>query len=607
MGLAQASMEDLSKYDFSLFNQAAAYYREGRFLDAISTLNKFKSETGIQDLTILPFKQAYFEVICSFHAIGVQKSEALLKQCAAATKKVKASYDMTSEIEINLSTILGEVYYALREYDKAVENYKKVYALSNGAVQPELLFKYFAAKIESQELSEIEDLEDELVKYPQFSIPMNIAWLDFAIKAENREMSESKAKWLLSNYDQLETDDKLKLIHAFVSDLSNPNIILDKAIEFRNEVENINAVTLLALAYFKLEQYDDAIGTLLSDESYSSYATSTNLMAKAYERKKDYANAWNYYEQSGQLQRQMFEESPSNYIDPVDYIEKYADIDWSVLKLKLATEKVYQQESISPIFMVGFPRSGTTLLDTIFKTNKNIVVLSEHPFMNVLIKHMEDKFDKKYPQQLLELTDDELVEMREIYESMVARKAQIQVELNQATTYLATAEIVDKNPLNTEHLPLINLLYPHARVIVSLRHPLDTVLSCLQQNFKAIGQYTSIEQCVEKYQDVMSFYLQLKKQVNTNYFELKYEDLVGDFAGQMEKLSKYLKFKLDKDADQKFSEVAQSRVINTSSRDQVTKGLFKTSLAKWKNYEQYLLPYESRLSRVISSFDYELN
>ena len=127
---------------------------------------------------------------------------------------------------------------------------------------------------------------------------------------------------------------------------------------------------------------------------------------------------------------------------------------------------------ITPTFLIGFPRSGTTLLGTILGSHSKIAVVEEKPALHNTKSFLAENGYYNFTKQLIE--PKQLAKAREIYDF------EFKKHISGVTRNLV---FIDKLPLNLLHLPLIQQLYPDAKFILALRHPLDAILSCWMQNF----------------------------------------------------------------------------------------------------------------------------
>ena len=250
----------------------------------------------------------------------------------------------------------------------------------------------------------------------------------------------------------------------------------------------------------------------------------------------------------------------------------------------------------SPVFLIGFPRSGTTLLDTILRSHPEIDVLEEKPLINSVEQIIKSKF-KCSLDKLHELTNEDLNYLQNHY-----------LEILQNNCDNKNAKIlIDKFPFQTVCLPLINLLFPNSKIIFTHRNPYDTVLSCFQQSFEpnnAMANFRSIESASRIYDLTMSIWLNYKEKLKINHINSKYEELIEDFDKHILKILNFLDVSWDENIKNYRNTAHDRGKINTPSSSQVVQPLYKSSIDKWKNYEKYFKNSNRYLHKWISYFKY---
>ena len=246
-------------------------------------------------------------------------------------------------------------------------------------------------------------------------------------------------------------------------------------------------------------------------------------------------------------------------------------------------------------FLIGFPRSGTTLLDTILRSHKDIEVIEEEPLISTIDDLIKEKFHTKID-DLYSLSRDNIMILRKRYFGLLKKYTNKEASI-----------IIDKLPLHTVSLPLINLLFPNAKIIFTHRHPYDTVLSCFQQSFKpnrAMANLVSLKSSSIMYDQVMDAWDIYKNNLPLNFLTSKYEHLIEDFDDHTLKILEFLSVGWD-DNIKNYRKTALDRgKINTPSFSQVVQPLYKSSIEKWKNYEKYFEDCHQYLEKWISYFDY---
>ena len=247
----------------------------------------------------------------------------------------------------------------------------------------------------------------------------------------------------------------------------------------------------------------------------------------------------------------------------------------------------------SPIFIVGFPRSGTTLLDQMLDAHPALQVLEEKPALEAVVKALA-AMPRGYPGALLDCDDRGLDELRAIYRQAVDREI----------ARRAGARLVDKYPFNMVRIQLAMTLFPGAKWIFAVRHPCDVVLSCFMQNFKftdVTHGFWSLEQTASIYAQIMGLWLEQRQRLRPDCLDLRYEDLVSDFERTARALIAFLGLDWD-DRVLSYHQHARSRRIATPSYSQVIKPIYGGAAGRWQRYRRYfdpvlpvLQPYVHRL------------
>ncbi|QHG87766.1 MULTISPECIES: tetratricopeptide repeat-containing sulfotransferase family protein [Xanthomonas] len=238
-----------------------------------------------------------------------------------------------------------------------------------------------------------------------------------------------------------------------------------------------------------------------------------------------------------------------------------------------------------PTFLVGFPRSGTTLLERILDAHPALDVLDERPALEEAIASLpswDAVPEVGLDERLAALSSDQIASARGVYFNVAARYVSVQ------------QGIVDKYPLNLTRVPYIARLFPRARYVLLLRDPCDCVLSCYMQAFGLRGgalSFATLESSAETYVEVMSYWERHRALVDAQVHVLRYEDLVRDMPAQVASLLHFMESAWD-DAMADFQMLARSRSvrINTPSYAQVIEPINDRAVGRWKNYRQHFSP-----------------
>ena len=248
----------------------------------------------------------------------------------------------------------------------------------------------------------------------------------------------------------------------------------------------------------------------------------------------------------------------------------------------------------APVFLVGFPRSGTTLLDQILSSHSRIVCLEEKEYFSGAL---EDVF--KNAEQLAamgQLSDAEIETVRAGYWRRVRADAQPP----------AKALVVDKLPLNIVVLPLIRAVFPDAKVIFALRDPRDVVLSCYQQRFGmnvGMAQFLQLQTGAAYYDVVMRLFELCRERLGLAMHQVRYEDVVADLESAARALAAFLGVDYEP-AMRDFQATALKREIKTPSARQVIQPLYTRSIGRWRRYAEDMAPVLPTLSAWAERFGY---
>ena len=352
-----------------------------------------------------------------------------------------------------------------------------------------------------------------------------------------------------------------------------------------------------ALIEFRKENYETAAKLVkkinineLMDKRQPSLM---KLQADLYHKKKSYNAAFESYKSKNKYIKDSLEykkQEPEKYF--IQQKEKVIQI--QKLQEQSAYKSVIKPRWIQPTFLIGFPRSGTTLLDTILRTHSNIDVLEELP----MIQKMNASFGGIPTISMIESMDNSAAEIASGYYFEELEK---HIEIGKKQT------IVDKLPLNILQLPLINQVFPNTKYIIAIRHPLDCVLSCWIQNFKLnppMANMIELGRIVDFYDVAMSILKLSEERYSLETHRIRYEDLVVNFEENVTNLLNFLDLEWEEEL-RSYQKTALARDrIRTPSSSQVVKPLYQTASYRWKHYEEYLGQYKTRLAPWIQEYGY---
>ena len=250
----------------------------------------------------------------------------------------------------------------------------------------------------------------------------------------------------------------------------------------------------------------------------------------------------------------------------------------------------------SPVFLLGFPRSGTTLLEQILGSHPQITTLEEH---DTLIDAASGLLDSAAAlDRWAGLAEREIERLRELYWQRVA---------SGLGGTPGTPVFIDKQPLNAAMLPLIQRLFPAAKILLALRDPRDVVLSCFQQHFSmnvAMYQLLRLDTAVAYYDAVMHLIEVSRRKLPLQLRIVRYEEVIVRLEPTLRTALEFLGLAWN-DRLLSYTETARQRRIRTPSAAQVVRPLYHSARGKWRNYREFLEPHLPALAPWVSAFGYE--
>lgn len=349
----------------------------------------------------------------------------------------------------------------------------------------------------------------------------------------------------------------------------------------------------------KYEISEEQINTILS-----KHPTPSKLVASVYfengfvlEKLNKYSSAWESFSKANQMTLdswQTFNPNKDKFSETCQLmIKSYKDINPNSSSTKLS--RTYNGENL--VFIIGFPRSGTTLLDSILSAHSDVYVLEEAPIIGETYDQIKNISPQNYATTIESLDEDELFKLREFYFT----------QLNNYSQWDNNGILVDKSPLNTMHAGFIYKLFPKAKIIFSVRHPMDVCLSCFFQDFKMnsfMTNFTNIESTAQTYNAMLDLLQISEDKYQIPIYYQRYEDLVNSFESEIRKLTSYLNLSWQDSLLSYEKNLGNRGTISNPSYNQVNQGIYKSSENKYKNYLPLIKNALSLLSAKIIHFKY---
>ena len=253
-----------------------------------------------------------------------------------------------------------------------------------------------------------------------------------------------------------------------------------------------------------------------------------------------------------------------------------------------------------PVFFVGFPRSGTTLMETILATHPDLVTSGEiTPLDHVLKSLAPGGGSAAVAAAIAGLDETGIAALREVFwEAAEALFPELR----------SGRRLVDKAPFNLVELGLINLLFPTAPVIVAGRDPRDVCLSCFFQDFSlsdAVASFLDIADTARAYAAVDALWRHYQNSLTLPWMEYRYEDLVADPAAVAARVFAFLDLDWAPERLERRGQHMPGQFIATPSRDAVAQPITSAAVARWRRYERELAPALPILAPIVERLGYD--
>lgn len=243
-----------------------------------------------------------------------------------------------------------------------------------------------------------------------------------------------------------------------------------------------------------------------------------------------------------------------------------------------------------PIFIVGSPRSGTTLLDTLLTALPELQVFEEQPTLSTI--------EREFPDLASETDQARVNAARTRY-----------FELAAALQGSADGRrIVDKMPLHMTHMPVINRLFPDAAIVLVERHPCDAVLSCFMANFApnhAMQSYTELDEAARTYAAIFSNFERAEALLGLKPQRVRYERMIADLEAEMRTLLAFLGLPWRDEVLDNQASAARRGAVRTASYAQIGQPLYQRAVGRWERYRQQLEPVMPVLQPWIEKLGYQ--
>ena len=560
------SLHEQGKFESAVIAYKKAISIKPNYAEACNNLGNTLLEQGEPDGAISSYKKAIF-IDSNYAEANYNMGVAL----SSANKPEEAilAYNNAISIKPNYPEAycnLGNAHKEIGKLNEAIDLYRNAISINpNFAQAHNNLGKVF------QEQDKLELAMEAYKKATSIDLEYSEAWTNGA---------EALEKW--NKLEEL--DDWLKQAHR------NFKVVPSDISYFQSKF------------FWRMKKRKEALKLLstidLKTVSENRKQGFLNLKAKCFESSKNFSKAYDCFFEMNLLAKKSDTYLNSNsdkfFANTKNQLEQ--------LKLKLtsgATDSEDNDVTISPVFLVGFPRSGTTLMDTILRSHSKIEVLEEKPTVVAAKAAIRKNGYNEIHNNIFPI--DILSEAKSAY-------------VKEFRKYIKSSDTssvyIDKLPLNLIEVPLINQLFPAAKFILALRHPFDTILSCWMQDFEinaAMANMVDLDRIVDLYCVAMETFKICRYEYNLNVHTIRYEDLLEDLKGESSALLTFLDLTWETNMEEYRATALKRGRINTPSYSQVSQPIYKEAKYRWVNYKEYLDKYSEQIEPWIQEFGYSEN
>ena len=329
---------------------------------------------------------------------------------------------------------------------------------------------------------------------------------------------------------------------------------------------------------FSKNEIKDMEETLKGDMSDIERSQMYFALGKAYEVKKDFDKSFKNYYEGNKVKKALIKYSSD---DTTDNTKRILDFFNQENIQKLAKSSTKDRD---PIFVLGMPRSGSTLVDQIISSHSKVDGTQELPNIIKIAAELNSNNQNNYPEVLKELDDSKLSNLGKVYISETAWARD------------TAPFFIDKMPNNFIHIGLIKTILPNAKIIDTRRDPMDTCFSCFKQFFARGQLFTySLEDLGNYYTDYIRAMNHWHNVYGKDIFTVHYDNVINKTEETIRELIDYCNLPFEKECLEFYK---SSRPVKTPSAEQVRQPIYKSGLNYWKNYEKHLVPLKKIIDEI---------
>ena len=329
---------------------------------------------------------------------------------------------------------------------------------------------------------------------------------------------------------------------------------------------------------FSENEIKDMEKTLEGDMSDIERSQMYFALGKAYEAKKDFDNSFKNYYKGNKAKKSLIKYSSDDTTQNTKRILKFFNQENIVNLSKSSTSDK------DPIFVLGMPRSGSTLIDQIISSHSKVDGTQELPNIIKIAAELNTTKQDSYPEVLKKLDDFQLSKLGKDYISETKWARDV------------APFFIDKMPNNFIHIGLIKTILPNAKIIDTRRDAMDTCFSCFKQFFARGQLFTySLEDLGNYYTDYIRAMNHWHSVYGKDIFTVHYDNVINETEETIRELLDYCDLPFEKECLEFYK---SSRPVKTPSAEQVRQPIYKSGLNYWKNYEKHLTPLKKIIDEI---------
>lgn len=479
---------------------------------------------------------------------------------------------------------LGQALYRSKQFDKAIPALARACALKPDRAEYHTVLG--GVLLESGRASGARgELEKAVALAPNSAEAHKLLGRALAILNLSEESLDAYRRAVECDPTSVEALDYLGVAYLSVGRAAEAMEVLEKAATLAPRDVKVLLDAGRATKYKTRDWRLERIEAMLEDESQLPMREQVQLQfaaGRAYDDLKDYDRAFHHYARANAIKLAHYQPDEENAEKRFDAIE-------AIFSPAFVREREgHGAESSLPIFVIGVPRSGTTLVEQILASHPEVTGAGEVLDLNLAMDGVAKQYnlEPKYPEFVAQLP---IAALREIGEAYVHRLS------NRAP---GASRVTDKLPGNLNNIGLIHLALPNAKIVYCKRNPLDVCTSNFMNLFSEQLSYTSDLVALGRRYRRLDHLMQHWRKVLPEgaFLEVVYEDLVAELEQGTRRLIDYVGLPWD---ERCLSFHETQRPVHTLSIAQVYQPLYSTSVGRWRNYEKHLGPLVEALGDLV--------